>query len=194
MVKQRYKNITSLAIGDGANDVNMITEAHVGLGIKGLEGGQAARSADFAIGEFKHMRRLLFYYGRESYRKSCNLVLFSFYKNIVLVLPQFFFSFFNFFSGQTLYDSFLYQFFNVLYAAAPIILYALFDHDSTDEVLENSPKYYEPGPKCKKSPSVPHHSAFLIDFLSFVCFQETLLKLRKWLGFSVSHGVFGFDF
>lgn len=148
LVKQRYKKITSLAIGDGANDVNMITEAHVGLGIRGLEGGQAARSADFAIGEFKHMRRLLFYYGRESYRKSCNLVLFSFYKNIVLVLPQFFFSFFNFFSGQTLYDSFLYQFFNVLYAAAPIILYALFDHDSTDEILENSPQFYAPGPQC----------------------------------------------
>ena len=28
----------TLSIGDGANDVNMITEAHVGIGIKGLEG------------------------------------------------------------------------------------------------------------------------------------------------------------
>lgn len=28
----------TLAIGDGANDVNMINEAHVGIGIKGLEG------------------------------------------------------------------------------------------------------------------------------------------------------------
>lgn len=30
--------MTSLAIGDGANDVNMITEAHVGIGIRGVEG------------------------------------------------------------------------------------------------------------------------------------------------------------
>ena len=28
----------TLAIGDGANDVNMIVKAHVGIGIKGLEG------------------------------------------------------------------------------------------------------------------------------------------------------------
>jgi phospholipid-transporting ATPase len=40
MVRQRNKNknITTLAIGDGANDVNMITAAHIGVGISGLEG------------------------------------------------------------------------------------------------------------------------------------------------------------
>ena len=32
------EKITTLAIGDGANDVNMITAAHVGVGIRGLEG------------------------------------------------------------------------------------------------------------------------------------------------------------
>lgn len=29
---------TTLAIGDGANDVNMINSAHIGIGISGLEG------------------------------------------------------------------------------------------------------------------------------------------------------------
>ena len=29
---------TTLAIGDGANDVNMINAAHLGIGISGLEG------------------------------------------------------------------------------------------------------------------------------------------------------------
>ncbi len=33
----------TLAIGDGANDVSMILEAHVGIGIIGKEGRQAAR-------------------------------------------------------------------------------------------------------------------------------------------------------
>lgn len=32
------KHMTTLAIGDGANDVNMIVSAHVGIGISGLEG------------------------------------------------------------------------------------------------------------------------------------------------------------
>jgi len=49
-VKQRHPRATTLSIGDGANDVNMITAAHVGIGISGLEGQQAARSADYAIG------------------------------------------------------------------------------------------------------------------------------------------------
>lgn len=50
MVKNRHKNSTMLAIGDGANDVNMICAAHIGVGISGLEGQQAARAADYSIG------------------------------------------------------------------------------------------------------------------------------------------------
>ena len=53
-----------LAIGDGANDVNMINKSHVGIGIKGLEGGQAARAADYVVGDFQILRELLFNYGR----------------------------------------------------------------------------------------------------------------------------------
>jgi P-type E1-E2 ATPase len=37
LVKQNGKWIT-LAIGDGANDVSMIHEAHIGIGIFGKEG------------------------------------------------------------------------------------------------------------------------------------------------------------
>jgi phospholipid-transporting ATPase len=38
LVRRERPDVTTLAIGDGANDVNMITAAHVGVGIKGLEG------------------------------------------------------------------------------------------------------------------------------------------------------------
>jgi len=38
MVRQRFPEKITLAIGDGANDVNMIQEAHVGVGIQGKEG------------------------------------------------------------------------------------------------------------------------------------------------------------
>lgn len=38
MVRERFPTKTTLSIGDGANDVNMITTAHVGVGITGLEG------------------------------------------------------------------------------------------------------------------------------------------------------------
>jgi phospholipid-transporting ATPase len=38
IVKKRNPKLLTLAIGDGANDVNMITAAHLGVGISGLEG------------------------------------------------------------------------------------------------------------------------------------------------------------
>ena len=42
-------NCKTLAIGDGANDINMIQSSHVGVGIRGREGNQAASFADFSI-------------------------------------------------------------------------------------------------------------------------------------------------
>ena len=57
----------TLAIGDGANDVSMIREADVGIGIVGKEGRQAANTADFAIGQFKFLKRLMFVHGRWNY-------------------------------------------------------------------------------------------------------------------------------
>ena len=50
MMRKRHEKKTTLAIGDGANDVNMITAAHIGIGISGLEGQQAARASDYSIG------------------------------------------------------------------------------------------------------------------------------------------------
>ena len=38
MIRTAKPDSVTLAIGDGANDVNMITAAHVGVGISGLEG------------------------------------------------------------------------------------------------------------------------------------------------------------
>lgn len=143
---QRPEAIT-LSIGDGANDVNMITEAHVGIGIKGLEGQQAARAADFSIGEFRMLKRLLFFHGRESYRKNATLILYNFFKNVVLCMPQFWFGINNYLSGQTLYEAINYQLFNITYTSLPIILYALFDKQTTDLILLADPIFYEPGPK-----------------------------------------------
>jgi P-type E1-E2 ATPase len=50
MVREKFPDQTTLAIGDGANDVGMIMEAHIGVGIAGHEGMQAARASDFSFG------------------------------------------------------------------------------------------------------------------------------------------------
>ena len=88
LVKRNLKAIL-LAIGDGANDVSMIQAAHVGVGISGVEGLQAARSADVAIGQFKYLRKLLLVHGAWSYQRISKTILYSFYKNIALYMTQF---------------------------------------------------------------------------------------------------------
>ena len=82
---------TTLSIGDGANDVSMILEANVGVGIFGKEGRQAANNADFAIGEFKFLRRLLLVHGRWNYVRQSKVFLYSVHKNMVLTLTLFWF-------------------------------------------------------------------------------------------------------
>ena len=55
LVKEAVPNVNGLAIGDGANDVNMILEAHVGIGVQGREGSQATWVADISIPKFYHL-------------------------------------------------------------------------------------------------------------------------------------------
>jgi len=88
LVKKHRKAIL-LAIGDGANDVSMIQAAHIGVGISGMEGLQAARSADVAIGQFRYLRKLLLVHGAWSYQRVSKVILYSFYKNITLYMTQF---------------------------------------------------------------------------------------------------------
>ncbi len=99
---------TTLAVGDGANDVAMITAAHVGIGIKGLEGSQAARSGDYSIGEFKMLRKLVLYYGKESYRRNSYLILYNFYKNFIMILPKWWYGSITGFQGQSIFDPFMF--------------------------------------------------------------------------------------
>lgn len=57
----------TLAIGDGVNDISMINEANIGVGIRNTDGTQAIRQADFSITEFQQILRLLLFQGRTAY-------------------------------------------------------------------------------------------------------------------------------
>ena len=99
--------ITSLAIGDGANDVNMILAANIGVGIKGLEGQQAARASDYAIGQFKFLKVLMFVHGRECYRRNSYLIIYMFFKNLLYVMPLWYYGFYSVFAGTMFYNNIL---------------------------------------------------------------------------------------
>lgn len=88
LVKKGLKVMT-LAIGDGANDVSMIQEANVGIGISGEEGRQAVMASDYAIAQFRYLGKLLLVHGRWSYLRTSEMILTFFYKNIMWTLVLF---------------------------------------------------------------------------------------------------------
>jgi len=119
----------TLSIGDGGNDVPMINEAHVGIGIYGKEGMSAAQAADYAIGEFQCLWNLLMVHGRLAYLRIGELILYFFYKNACFTLPQMYFGFWCFFSGQTFYDDWYISMYNLFFTSIPLLFKALFEHD-----------------------------------------------------------------
>lgn len=145
MVKNRMPEKSTLAIGDGANDVSMITAAHIGIGISGLEGQQAARAADYSIGQFKMLKNLLFVHGREAYRRNTYLIMYMFYKNIILVVPVWVYGWLSLFGGTVIYNNIFYNFYNLALTAVPIIWYAVFDWEHDKQHFLDTPRLYAIG-------------------------------------------------
>ncbi|KAJ3599088.1 hypothetical protein NHX12_033051 [Muraenolepis orangiensis] len=132
----------TLAIGDGANDVSMIQEAHVGIGIMGKEGRQAVRNSDYAIARFKFLNKLLLVHGHLYYIRIAHLVQYFFYKNVCFITPQFLYQFFCLFSQQTLYDSAYLTLYNLFFTSLPILVYSLFEQLVHPHVLQTKPALY----------------------------------------------------
>jgi len=145
LIRRRVPGSVCLAIGDGANDVAMLRAAHVGVGIIGKEGAQAVNSSDFAIGQFRFLRRLMFVHGRNSYRRLPVLIYYIFYKNILETLVQYWFTTQAGWSGETPYVQIVINWFNMFYTAAPILAYAINDADLPPFIAEHQPRAYAIG-------------------------------------------------
>ncbi|KAG0761751.1 hypothetical protein G6F16_010246 [Rhizopus arrhizus] len=141
LVKKYDKSIL-LAIGDGANDVSMIQAAHVGVGISGVEGLQAARSADFAISQFRYLKKLLLVHGAWAYQRLSKMIFYYFYKNVAMYLTQFWYAFYNGFSGSTLYESWTMSCFNVIFTFLPPLCIGIFDQFVSARMLDKYPQMY----------------------------------------------------
>uniref|UniRef100_A0A803WC24 Phospholipid-transporting ATPase n=1 Tax=Ficedula albicollis TaxID=59894 RepID=A0A803WC24_FICAL len=139
---KKYKKAITLAIGDGANDVNMIKTAHIGVGISGQEGMQAVMSSDYSFGQFRYLQRLLLVHGRWSYIRMCKFLRYFFYKNFAFTLVHIWYSFFNGFSAQTAYEDWFITLYNVLYSSLPVLLVGLFDQDVSDKLSLRFPRLY----------------------------------------------------
>lgn len=178
-----HKPVT-LSIGDGANDVPMILAAHIGVGIRGLEGQQAAMSADYAIAQFRYLERLILLHGTWSYRRVSHLICYFLYKNLVFSFPQFIWTLMNGFSSLKLYDDLSISLYNVFFTALPIMAYAGFERDLDAKELMKFPKLYLNG----QNSLLFNWQKFFLWFFGG-CFHAVLVYFITLNGFGYSNTI-----
>ena len=144
-IRQRVPSSMTLAIGDGANDIAMIQASHVGIGISGREGLQAARISDYSIAQFRFLQRLLFVHGRWNYARTGKYILGTFWKEMVFYLVQALYQQYNGYTGTSLYESTSLTVFNTLFTSLPVILLGMFEQDLRADTLLAVPELYAYG-------------------------------------------------
>lgn len=135
----KFCEYRTLAIGDGGNDVRMIQQADIGVGISGREGLQAARAADYSIGKFRFLTRLILVHGRYSYNRTAFLSQYSFYKSLLICFIQILFSFVSGLSGTSLFNSVSLMAYNVFYTSVPVLVSVL-DKDLSERTVMQHPQ------------------------------------------------------
>lgn len=141
-IRRKVKNAITLAIGDGANDIAMIQEAHVGIGITGKEGMQAARTSDYSIAQFRFLTKLLLVHGRWNYIRTCKYTLGTFWKEMLFYLTQALYQRYAGYTGTSLYESWSLSMFNTLFTSLPVIFMGIFEQDLRASTLLAIPELY----------------------------------------------------
>ncbi|OQS53429.1 NEO1 [Ecytonucleospora hepatopenaei] len=132
---------TVMCIGDGGNDVSMITEADAGVGIEGKEGNQAALSADFSLKKFCHVTELMFSHGRNCYVKSAELAKITLRRAFLTTIIQAVFSALVNCVPLSIFQGYMGSFF-ILFTCFPILtLYH--DSDIKKEITLKYPELYK---------------------------------------------------
>ncbi|XP_062452576.1 phospholipid-transporting ATPase IK [Rhea pennata] len=139
---KKHKNAITLAIGDGANDVNMIKTADIGVGISGLEGMQAVQCSDYALAQFCYLQRLLLVHGRWAYLRICKFLRYFFYKTFAGLMAQIWFAFHSGFTAQPLYEGWFLALYNVFYTAYPVLSVGLLEQDVSAKKSLEFPELY----------------------------------------------------
>jgi len=141
-IRKQLHTTTTLAIGDGANDIAMIQEAHVGIGITGKEGLQAARTSDYSIAQFRFLPKLLLVHGRWNYLRTCKYTVGTFWKELLFYTTQALWQHQVGFTGTSLYESWGLSMFNTLFTSLPVIFMGVFEQDLPSRTLLAVPELY----------------------------------------------------
>ncbi|XP_039446404.1 phospholipid-transporting ATPase VD isoform X2 [Culex pipiens pallens] len=144
VVKEELR-MSTLAIGDGANDVSMIQMADVGVGICGQEGMQAVMASDFTIAKFKILEKLLLVHGHWNYDRLARMIIYFFYKNAAFVFLLFWYQLYCGFSGAVMIDEIYLMIYNLIFTALPPLAIGVYDKKIIDDLLLNYPRLYRHG-------------------------------------------------
>lgn len=134
-----HPRLTTLGIGDGANDTAMIKQAQIGVGIAGKEGMHACNNSDISLPEFRYLKRMIFVHGRLNHMRNATLVDFALFKNSQLVFCNLIYQFYTHFSGQIATESFMLMMFNMLITFVGIFVYSLNEIDTYPQLLLKYP-------------------------------------------------------
>ena len=135
-IKKYIKNARTAAVGDGGNDVAMIQEADVGIGIVGKEGLQASLAADYSIKEFRSLNILLLWWGRHAYKNTSTLANFVIHKGLIISINQFIFSMMFYYNAVPLYNGMLSLGYSTIFTCTPAISILLDQDIDKDNVLK----------------------------------------------------------
>lgn len=167
-------------MGDGGNDVGMILEANVGIGVVGKEGKQASLASDFSIDEFKYLRRLILWHGRLSYKRSAVLAQFVIHRGLIISIIQAIFSITFYFVAIPIYNGMLILGYSTVYTSLPVFS-LVFDHDVSVETCMKYPPLYA---TLQKGRSLSRKT-FLIWFFKSI-FQACVIMLGTLIFFNES--------
>lgn len=168
----------TLAIGDGANDLAMITAANVGIGISGREGQQAARVADVSIAQFRYLSKLLLVHGRWNYHRITRFVLGSFWKETLFWFPAALYQIATGFTGTSVYESTALTLYGVAFTTLCTMTIGAFEKDLKARTLLAVPELYAYGRKAK--------GLNWNVFASWICnavLAGTIISVIAWAGY-----------